>query len=620
MRSFPVRLSLAASIVICSLLLMTATSALGADPTCTPSDPPMGCAVVTLSPTGLTGDFYFNDVLIATAQPVAALSVPAGTQKVVIRNIQSPEAGFGSLFTYADTTVNVNVAAGQSKSYAAKPTKTYIRGTLALTCDIRNATGAVVGCQVSIDGVVQPDVLNPAGKGSYILDPGTHTVLVALVGDQAWQFSPDSKTQTVRIRASATPTTVSVRFDKKGLATLTLSVAGTVADFYVDGALVATQVATFDIYVTPGTAHKFEARNVTDPAANGNYRWKDVSLTTSLFANSKKTIKFNLQKEFLRGFLEITCKLTGLPAGAAAQCQPSIDGTAVAPIEAGQKATYNLLRGTHEVTVDAAPADQWAATPALKIVTITAGRTEKYTATIAVETIVDATQRHTNDLPDDIAGKQIRIMYVVPSDGADRSLDTNGGLNETVARMQGWFFGQTPGRTLQMDTYYGVHDIGFYRMSRTNYELGYAPDLVGEILKELSKAGLTKSNKILAIYYDGASYFTCGGATRPGSGAAIYLGGLPNWPTPCDMTAPSDPAQLSYLDYLMVRNLLRAMGFVPNCATHHFLGYVSDNNTDVMWQGDGYWYPSTLDVNHDDYYMANIPGCFDLSTSGWLTP
>jgi hypothetical protein len=27
-----------------------------------------------------------------------------------------------------------------------------------------------------------------------------------------------------------------------------------------------------------------------------------------------------------------------------------------------------------------------------------------------------------------------------------------------------------------------------------------------------------------------------------------------------------------------------------------------------------------LDVGHDDYFRAGIPGCLDLATSGWLVP
>src|SRR5262245_10086307 len=46
--------------------------------------------------------------------------------------------------------------------------------------------------------------------------------------------------------------------------------------------------------------------------------------------------------------------------------------------------------------------------------------------------------RHTEDLPDDLTGKQVRILYLVPSDGLDRNLDTNGVLNTSVGAWQKW--------------------------------------------------------------------------------------------------------------------------------------------------------------------------------------
>jgi hypothetical protein len=37
-----------------------------------------------------------------------------------------------------------------------------------------------------------------------------------------------------------------------------------------------------------------------------------------------------------------------------------------------------------------------------------------------------------------------------------------------------------------------------------------------------------------------------------------------------------------------------------------------------MYAGDQPWYPTTLDVGHDDYYGAHITGCLDLADSPYL--
>ena len=58
-------------------------------------------------------------------------------------------------------------------------------------------------------------------------------------------------------------------------------------------------------------------------------------------------------------------------------------------------------------------------------------------------------------------------MYVVPSDGADRGLDTNGVADTWVGSLQNWLRGQTAGRGLRLDTYQGQLDITFFRLSAT---------------------------------------------------------------------------------------------------------------------------------------------------------
>ena len=69
----------------------------------------------------------------------------------------------------------------------------------------------------------------------------------------------------------------------------------------------------------------------------------------------------------------------------------------------------------------------------------------------------------------------------------------------------------------------------------------------------------------------------------------------------------------------MIHEVLHALGFVPTCAPHHTsAGHVSDSPADLMYAGSAPWTPSTLDLGHDDYYDAQVPGCLDLATSPYL--
>src|SRR5215216_1343977 len=77
-----------------------------------------------------------------------------------------------------------------------------------------------------------------------------------------------------------------------------------------------------------------------------------------------------------------------------------------------------------------------------------------------------AAARSTADRTDDLAGYQIHVMYVLPSDGIDYNLDTNGSIASSVAATQKWFVAQTGGtRRLRFDTSSGELDISFFRLA-----------------------------------------------------------------------------------------------------------------------------------------------------------
>ena len=69
------------------------------------------------------------------------------------------------------------------------------------------------------------------------------------------------------------------------------------------------------------------------------------------------------------------------------------------------------------------------------------------------------------DMPDDISGRQVHVLYVVASNGVDRQFDTNGVISRSVASWQTWLRGQTGGRGIRLDTYQGELDITFMRLT-----------------------------------------------------------------------------------------------------------------------------------------------------------
>jgi hypothetical protein len=236
------------------------------------------------------------------------------------------------------------------------------------------------------------------------------------------------------------------------------------------------------------------------------------------------------------------------------------------------------------------------------------------------------------DRPDDARGKaQIHALYVLPSDGADRALDTSGTLRNSVLSFENWLAGKAKGRFLRLDTFEGSLDVTFVRLARTDAEIAaFGAFMRDEIEAEIEAAGFTDENKIYAVYYDGTSTFSCGGGawppTLPGSVAALYLNGLPESPVPCASNQFAGPGGApTYLEFAMLHEIMHTLGFVPTCAPNQWrAGHVSDDPDDLMWAGDSAWVPSgwsnvVLDSGNDDYYKSRIRGCLDFNRSRFLT-
>lgn len=346
-----------------------------------PCDPLMVCFDIRLSPSALTGDLYLDGNLIVTGVNASRLSLNPNTAYLIeIRNIQdSTTPGFGDLFIYPNQSQTIQSAfSGQVRPITFRPFKQYVKGILDLTCDPRGRKATDnVACRPTIDGVTQADIA--AGtKATYYLGPGAHTVHTELVGDQANHWSPSIRDDVVTINAGKTYVqTVYLRasFTLKGLFKIVIFPKGLVADLYLDGALLTPQSPALDIYVAPG-AHTIEARAVTDPTANGLYRYADISKAVTAFAGGTRWVYLYPVKTWLVGFLNLTCQINRKGAGDDVRCLVSSDGVDLGTVEAGQKATFNLTPGSHaiRITTSGARASNWDG-PVSTTVNIVGGRT-----------------------------------------------------------------------------------------------------------------------------------------------------------------------------------------------------------------------------------------------------
>ena len=247
-----------------------------------------------------------------------------------------------------------------------------------------------------------------------------------------------------------------------------------------------------------------------------------------------------------------------------------------------------------------------------------------------------ARDRTVTDMPDETSGPQIHFLYVVPSDGADGGLDTNGVMEQSIARMQRWLVGQTGNQGLQIDTFNGAPDITFVRLPHSDAQATSTnPWPIWVMGEDLVAAGFNDPAKVYAAFYDGHSSWACGGATSPALPklGAMYLQAQPtNDPRPC-RDAPGFGAgtdRPGYFEIGLLHEVLHTIGFTPHCAPHAsadgYGDHVDDSPTDLMYGPDARspagwdWSHAALDVNHDDYYRANIQGCPDLANSPYLAP
>jgi hypothetical protein len=244
-------------------------------------------------------------------------------------------------------------------------------------------------------------------------------------------------------------------------------------------------------------------------------------------------------------------------------------------------------------------------------------------------------QRAMQDREDDVAGYLVKVLYVLPHDGVDRELDTNGAIVLSIAAMQQWLVQQTTGKRLRFDTYQGALDIAFVRLKRLEAELKkHGSWIRDEIETHLGEMGFNDPRKLYLVYYDGDAT-ECGGGpskTKPGSVAAIYLQGLRGERNACGKELTANVALPGPNEYGALHEILHGLGFVASCAPNRTIpttcpnrrqvagAHVRDDPTDLMYAGCKPWRPSTLDVNRDDYFKHRKPGCLDLNNSAFLEP
>jgi hypothetical protein len=358
-------------------LLVAAKQAVGE-----PCDPATACFDVALSPAALVGDFYVDGVLVAQGVNSARLTgAPDVDHFVEVRNLQEPGvAGFGDLYVYADQSAVQQTHAGWIWRLYFYPPRVYVKGTFTYTCLPRGyrATDSVA-CRPTLDGVTMPDVA-PGARAVYTLTPGDHAVHTDLVGDSANNWSMTARDDVVNVVGGRFAYLTS-SFPLKGLLKISVFPNTIVADIYVNGVLIAAQSAAAELFVPAAQVNTIEARNVADPAANGNWKHNDATQTAIAYEGGTRYIYLRPVKVWLTGKLSLYCYLSRFTTTDDAACLVSADGVQLGAVAHGTRSVFTLPTGAHivDVSVTGASAGRWAG-PISFTQNIIGGGTSYYTA------------------------------------------------------------------------------------------------------------------------------------------------------------------------------------------------------------------------------------------------
>lgn len=241
-------------------------------------------------------------------------------------------------------------------------------------------------------------------------------------------------------------------------------------------------------------------------------------------------------------------------------------------------------------------------------------------------------RRSTVDRPDDVLGDQVHVMYVLPSDGVDQRLDSDGTVDAAIQLARDWVVAQTNNsRRVRFDTYQGALDITFFQSGRSDTEYVSLGVRIREALAaDLAAAGFSHPRKIYALFYGGGSsssgaQIACAQSGRPGSLSAVYVGCLLERSDIQALIAVHGLPKI--LGIGMIHEVFHALGAVPDCAPHQIAaGHASDDPRDIMvtslsaqlasFRDPGFL--PLLDAGRDDYYAHTNRGCLDLADSTFL--
>lgn len=203
------------------------------------------------------------------------------------------------------------------------------------------------------------------------------------------------------------------------------------------------------------------------------------------------------------------------------------------------------------------------------------------------------------DRPDDLAGYQLRLIYVVPADIKDRNLDTNGTISKWIEEVRKISRVQT-GLTPRFDTYQNKYDVGYLKSKYTNAQLtGTAGTKNADnLLREELSSEEQNSLKGIGFVIDGSIVTKyCGYANLPGKYFTAWLGeGC--WE---DSDWYKNRPYITYIATTILHEWLHNLGVEHTCVTNDLMW---GSGCEAIEEGDN----NSIDEKRLNYLRANKSG------------
>ena len=222
----------------------------------------------------------------------------------------------------------------------------------------------------------------------------------------------------------------------------------------------------------------------------------------------------------------------------------------------------------------------------------------------------DVLPRATEDREDQLKGRQIHVVYAVPSDGGNLNSDTDGSINQILANMDNYAENRgMPGMRWRWDLSNGQPDISYFQFKETGAQLAEMSKkevaFLDHFNAEIKKAGLNNNPQkvYMGIYEPTAPLTSCSNGER---WPTVFIGG----------PAAQDNSTLDYLyrntgciaklTPSITSSLLHIIGFpTKNAPNSDKNGEIIDDIRDVLWKENwkaGWPYQNSMfDPGRDDY-------------------